>query len=60
MATKNLTLKIQGRGHGWGQSIDSHYFDSMPVHPLIPNCMEVSEDGNEVTENYTYEVCFEF
>ena len=47
MAIKNLILKIQGQGHGRGQSliqvttwvqhpINSYPFGSMSIHPLIP------------------------
>ena len=38
MAIKNLTLKIQGQGHGWGQSSKSHCESNiLSTHiPLVP------------------------
>ena len=44
MAIKNLTLKIQGQGHGWGKILSHNlgptsYMDSLPfmsIHQLIP------------------------
>ena len=42
MALKNLTLKIQGQGHGWGQSSKSQFESNiLSTHiPLVP-CQSV-------------------
>ena len=39
MAIKNLTLKIQGQGHGWGQSLKSQLGSNiLSIHILLVPC----------------------